>query len=158
MRQCCTATDWIDRVVEKRPYQSVDNLITQAGEIWATMHEDDLIQAFEGHPKIGDPASLKEKFRATLNVATNEQSGVNQADEQVLEQLAKFNQAYLEKFGFIYIICASEKSAEYMLSNIRQRVENSRGAELVTAAREQWKITTIRLNNIFSQENCARSQ
>ncbi len=147
--QCCSATNWIRQVVAGRPYHSMATLVATADEFWASMQENDLLEAFEGHPKIGDPDSLKEKYRSTLEVASHEQSGVKLANDQVLEKLARLNHEYLDKFGFIFIICARGKSAEQMLTNIEQRLLNTRARELVIAASEQWQITLIRLNNLF---------
>jgi 2-oxo-4-hydroxy-4-carboxy-5-ureidoimidazoline decarboxylase len=149
--QCCSATQWIRRVADGRPYQSMAILIATADKIWVSMQEDELLEAFDGHPKIGDPDSLKEKYRSTLTVASHEQSGVKEANDQLLENLAQQNHNYFDKFGFIFIICASGKSANEMLASIDERLSHSRDRELVIAAREQWQITLIRLNNLFDQ-------
>ena len=116
------------------------------------MREQDLLEAFDGHPKIGDPDSLKKKYAATKKLATSEQSAVQYASDETIDELAACNQAYLDKFGFIFIICASGKSADEMLVSIKNRISNSRERELLLAAEEQRKITHLRLNKLFSSQ------
>ena len=149
MQRCCTASRWVNRMVEGRPYPGIAEMLERAGEHWSGMVETDWLEAFEGHPRIGDPESLKAKYRATLATASGEQSSVRQADESTLAGLAEGNQAYFERFGFIFIIFASGKSAPEMLANLQNRLGNSRQTELATAAAEQWKITRRRLEEQF---------
>lgn len=113
--------------------------------------ESDLLEALDGHPQIGNVATLKEKYRNTQDSAAHEQSGANEADDEVLEALAKSNQEYLDKFGFIFIVFATGKSAQQMLDLLLARLPNDRGTELVNAATEQNKITRLRLNKLFEQ-------
>ena len=150
LHQCCTAGKWIEQTLQSRPHSSFDHLLASAEHVWESMGEADWLEAFDGHPKIGDPASLKKKYHSTLHTASSEQSGVNVASDEVIQQLALVNQQYLDKFGFIFIICATGKSAEEMLQSITDRIGNKREQELAIAAAEQWKITLIRLNNLFS--------
>ena len=150
MQRCCTASRWVNRMVEGRPYPGIAELLANAREHWSGMVESDWLEAFEGHPRIGDPESLKAKYRATLATASGEQSSVRQADEDTLAALAAGNQAYFERFGFIFIIFASGKSAPEMLAHLRSRLGNSRQAELAAAAGEQWKITRRRLDELFA--------
>lgn len=114
------------------------------------MQEPDWLEAFDGHPKIGDPASLKKKYHSTQALASEEQSGVREATDQHIADLAKANQSYLDRFGFIFIICATGKTAEEMLGTILDRLNNTRDQELRIAAKEQLKITHIRLENLIS--------
>lgn len=135
-------------MIKSRPYHSHDDLRQRTIAHWQTMHKDDLLEAFAGHPKIGDLSSLKEKFHGTSTHASQEQSGVESASEAVLEQLAEFNNAYENKFGFIFIVCASGKSAQEMLNIIKVRILHDYGKELTIAAEEQLKITLIRLERL----------
>lgn len=148
--QCCAATRWVDSVLDVRPYSSVKVLLQAAEDCWASMEEPDYLEAFDGHPKIGDPASLKAKYAATHTMASNEQASVQQANEKIIMDLASCNQAYEDKFGFIFIICATGKSADEMLSSIKARLVNSREKELQLAAIEQGKITTLRIEKLFN--------
>jgi 2-oxo-4-hydroxy-4-carboxy-5-ureidoimidazoline decarboxylase len=149
LMQCCAATRWIDEVLEMRPYSSVKVLLHAAEVCWASMKEPDYLEAFDGHPKIGDPASLKAKYVSTHTMASNEQASVQQASEKIIMDFASCNQAYEDKFGFIFIICATGKSADEMLSSIRARLVNNRDKELQIAAIEQGKITSLRIEKLF---------
>ena len=97
------------------------------------------------YPAIGDRGSLAARFPATHELSSREQSAVNFTSARVLDELAHANQAYLDRFGFIFIVCATGKSAEEMLKLLRDRLGNDRATELRTAAEEQAKITALRL-------------
>ena len=127
-------------------------MFEKADEVWALSTEDDFLQAFEGHPEIGDVSTLREKYRNTEKLAGHEQSGVNSANEDTLQLLAQGNNDYKEKFGFIFIVCATGKSAEEMLQLLQQRLPNNRDEELANAAEEQRKITRIRLNKLLEEK------
>ncbi|WP_020406405.1 2-oxo-4-hydroxy-4-carboxy-5-ureidoimidazoline decarboxylase [Hahella ganghwensis] len=146
--QCCTSSAWVERMTATRPYQNADSLFEAADRHWAELGEPDYLEAFEGHPKIGDVNSLRAKYANTKALAGAEQSGVSAATEQTLQALAEGNTAYEEKFGFIFIVCATGKSAEEMLELLNQRLPNDRETELRNAAEEQRKITQIRLGKL----------
>jgi 2-oxo-4-hydroxy-4-carboxy-5-ureidoimidazoline decarboxylase len=120
-------------------------LLFAARNEWFGLTERDWLEAFSHHPKIGDRASLAARFPATHDLSAKEQSGVGSAQDDVITALAEGNEAYLERFGFIFIVCATGKSAEEMLALLRQRLGNERAAELRIAAEEQAKITALRL-------------
>ena len=146
---CCSALRWAEQLADLRPFISIAALREASDACWADMGERDLLEAFDGHPKIGDPESLKQKYAATKSLATSEQSGVRFASDATIDELANSNQDYLDKFGFIFIICATGKSADEMLASIKARITNNRDQELVLAAEEQRKITNLRLNKLF---------
>lgn len=149
--QCCTSERWIESMVASRPYASVEALYWLADKYWRKLEEADYLQAFEGHPKIGDVNSLKEKYRHTKVLAAGEQSAVDGASDEVIHSLADGNRAYEERFGFIFIICATGKSAEQMLALLEARLPNNRDTELRNAAEEQRKIFHIRLNKLLGE-------
>ena len=147
--QCCTSSTWVKRMVESRPYADAEALVQAANENWLDLQEADFLEAFEGHPKIGDVSSLKAKYANTKELASGEQSGVNAADEATIEALANGNTEYEKKFGFIFIVCATGKSAGEMLELLNARLPNDRDTELKNAAEEQRKIFHIRLNKLI---------
>ncbi|MEJ2176672.1 MAG: 2-oxo-4-hydroxy-4-carboxy-5-ureidoimidazoline decarboxylase [Gammaproteobacteria bacterium] len=149
LMQCCNASRWAQEMVECRPFASLSALQVSSQTIWAEMREQDFLEAFDGHPKIGDPDSLKLKYNTTKEIASSEQSGIQHASDQIIDELASYNQAYLDKFGFIFIVCATGKTANEMLTSIKRRLSNRRQQELALAANEQQKITTIRINKLF---------
>lgn len=142
---CCTCEAWAARVPDGAPFDSVDALVECAREKWSKVTEPDILEAFSGHPQIGDLEALRNKYADT---ASAEQGQVADADEQVLIRLRDQNQAYLDKFGFIFIVCATGKSAEQMLTLLDARIVNTRAEELINGAREQMAITEIRLRNL----------
>lgn len=147
--QCCTASRWVDAMVSSRPFDNQDQLLETASMQWRTLQNQDFIEAFEGHPMIGNPDSLKEKYRNTHAMASGEQSGMKQATDDVILELARLNLEYFEKFGFIFIVCATGKSAGEMLELIQSRINNDDDSEIAIAAREQEKITAIRINKLI---------
>ena len=114
------------------------------------MEAADFMQAFASHPKIGEK-HLKEKFASTANWAEGEQAGAANAGEETIKQLPTHNETYLEKFGYIFLVCATGKTAEEMLAILLEREGNEPAQELQIAAGEQNKITSIRLNKLCSQ-------
>jgi len=150
LRLCCVAERWIDAMLQGRPYADADVLLEQAHEHWQRLGEADYLQAFTGHPKIGDIHSLQKKYADSQTSAAHEQAGVNSASESVIEALAQGNATYEKKFGFIFIVCASGKAAAQMLALLQQRLNNDHSTELAIAATEQEKITALRLQKIIS--------
>ncbi|WP_020560622.1 2-oxo-4-hydroxy-4-carboxy-5-ureidoimidazoline decarboxylase [Thiofilum flexile] len=153
--QCCVAERWVSQMVASAPFTSEEHLFTQADSIWANLGEADYLQAFEGHPKIGDVSSLKQKYANTKALASGEQATVKQADDDTLQRLATGNQAYEAKFGFIFIVCATGKSAAEMLKLLEARLPNNRETEVQNAAEEQRKITRIRLEKLLNSLEAA---
>jgi 2-oxo-4-hydroxy-4-carboxy-5-ureidoimidazoline decarboxylase len=147
--QCCTANAWVERMVAAMPFNHFEALSEQADINWQGLTEADYLQAFEGHPKIGDVSSLREKYRSTEKIAAGEQSGVNTATETTLTQLKQLNDDYQEKFGFIFIVCATGKTASQMLAILEQRIINNRSDEIINAAEEQRKILQIRIEKMI---------
>ncbi len=151
--QCNTSERWCKNMERSRPFTDVESLKKQADKHWGKSKEEDLLQAFEGHPEIGDISTLCEKYCNTEKLAGHEQSGVNSATENTLQLLAQGNKDYKEKFGFIFIICASGKNADEMLTLLLERLPNSRKQELENAAEEQRKIMHIRLGKLLEKES-----
>ena len=146
---CCTSDTWVSGMVEARPFSDLYELQKVALNVWDKCQEADLLQAFEGHPKIGDLSSLREKYANTKGLASNEQSGVNVATEEVLQALADGNNDYDKKNGFIFIVFATGKSAAEMLVLLQKRLLNDLATELKKAALEQSKITALRINKLL---------
>ena len=147
--QCCTSERWIKSMVNARPYANSQDVRSQADDNWRELGEEDYLQAFEGHPKIGDVGSLKAKYANTKELAAGEQSGMTVAGDDVINTLAEGNLDYEQKFGFIFIVCATGKSAQQMSDLLQARLPNERTTELGNAAEEQRKIFQIRLNQLL---------
>lgn len=150
LEKCCGSSKWISEMVKAVPYSTVDSIHNHCDLSWKKCQEDDYLEAFKHHPQIGNIQSLKEKFASTSNWASNEQKGTSDANENILQQLKSGNDAYLKKFGFIFIVCATGKSAEQMLDLLNHRLPNNRNEELQIAAAEQNNITHLRLDKLLS--------
>jgi len=146
LEKCCVSSTWINQFIAERPFASSDDLIQKAAMVWyQNCSAEDYMEAFTGHPKIGDVESLKEKFSATKEWAGNEQSKVTEASSETINALALANTEYETKFGYIFIVSASGKSADEMLKIITARLHHSEDDEIRVSMNEQHKITVIRL-------------
>jgi len=148
--RCCAAKKWVAQMADRRPFRSRDDLMTAADTLWQGLEPSEWKDAFGHHPRIGDLESLKERFGSTATWAEGEQSGVRTASDEILMKLATGNREYEEKFGYIFIVCATGKSAVEMLDLLKQRIDNGGDKELAIAAEEQRKITRIRLEKLLS--------
>ena len=136
-------------MVQARPFTDKRSITNQADLAWQELSEVDYLEAFEGHPKIGDVNSLRAKYANTKELAGNEQGLVKEANDDVLQVLSQGNSDYEVKFGFIFIVCATGKSAKEMSDLLQARLPNSRAQELVNAAEEQRKIFQLRITKAF---------
>lgn len=147
--RCCGSTRWVARILEQRPFVSTAALFEAADRIWSELEPNDYLEAFSHHPQIGaDLAELKRKFASTASWSTSEQAGAGSAEQATLETLRDGNRAYLERFGFIFIVCATGKTAAEMLALLHSRLPNDPATELRIAAGEQAKITKLRLEKL----------
>lgn len=149
LTKCCGSSAWVDRMLPFFPADDLVELLEDAEEQWFLCSEKDWKEAFAHHPKIGDTATLKTKFASTADWAAGEQSGVNKASSATIEELAQSNKEYEEKFGYIFIVYASGKSAEEMLAALKNRLQNSPEVEIEIAADEQNKITKLRIEKLL---------
>lgn len=150
---CCGSHRWARKMTEARPFADVSELIEQAKEIWQNLGTKDWLEAFAAHPKIGERKAAPLQQAQSAEWSKGEQSGTQTATEPVLNELAEANRLYNEKFGFIFIVCATGKSAAEMLEICRARLSNNSEAEIRIAADEQSKITEIRLKKLLESEN-----
>ena len=149
LEKCCGARNWTTAMENARPFRSRDHMISVAGKIWNDCNLEDALEAFSDHPKIGDRENLAKKFASTREWAAREQGGVSGASLETLNNLAEMNRLYEEKFGYIFIVYATGKSADEMLALLRERFENNLGSELEIAKKEQHKITKLRLRKLI---------
>ena len=149
LSRCCGARAWVAAMLALRPFTSEQALLRAAAEAWSKLGKDDYLEAFSHHPQIGaDRAELARRFARTAQLSAAEQAGVAHADAATLDALAEANRAYLARFGYIFIVCATGKSAEQTLSLLRGRLPNAPETELHIAAAEQAKITALRLQKL----------
>ncbi len=148
--KCCGSSSWVNKMLPVFPVEDLVDLLESAEEKWNECSEEDWKEAFEHHPKIGDINSLKEKFASTKEWASTEQGGLNNASENIINELLRVNKKYEERFGFIFIVCATGKSAEEMLLVLNSRFNNPADKEIKIASAEQLKITNLRLEKLFT--------
>ena len=147
---CCGSATWVAALHQQFPFATAEALYAEADRIWYSLNEADWREAFTHHPKIGDVNALKEKFASTATWAAGEQGAVRLASQGTLEALAAGNDAYERKFGYIFIVCATGKSAEEMLALLQARLPNAPEAEIRIAMGEQAKITRLRLEKLIA--------
>jgi 2-oxo-4-hydroxy-4-carboxy-5-ureidoimidazoline decarboxylase len=144
MIACCGARKWANAMIAHRPIADEQELHEIADRAWETMNEADWMEAFETHPRIGEPKDSN-PFSQSSRWSQQEQSSVNTATETTLAQLAEANARYQERFGFTYVVCATGKSPEEMLSILNRRLSSDLSSEMREAAAQQRQIMHIRL-------------
>src|SRR6188472_4562056 len=145
LRACCGSERWVERMMHSRPFASRETALAAARDVWLSLDETDWREAFSRHPKIGDRDALQRRFPESHHLSAREQAGVDGAHEDVLGELASRNREYEARFGYIFIVCATGKSAGEMLVLLRERLTHSPADEIRVAAGEQAKITALRL-------------
>lgn len=149
---CCGSENWVRLLLQEFPFDNEQSLLAIAENAWYNKCTDrDWLEAFTHHPKIGDTKSLAEKFAATHQFAANEQAAMNAASQSLIEELAHANAEYESKFGFIFIVCATGKSAAEMLRLLLDRITNTKEEELNVAMGEQHKISVLRLKKMIAE-------
>jgi 2-oxo-4-hydroxy-4-carboxy-5-ureidoimidazoline decarboxylase len=149
LARCCGAARWVAGMMARRPFPSTAALQADADAVWASLAPADFLEAFTHHPRIGGgPATPAAP--GGQDWSRQEQARVAEADAATRDALTAANQRYLERFGYIFIVCATNKSAGEMLDLLEARLLNDPARELTVAAREQAKITRLRLEKLAS--------
>ena len=146
---CCSSQNWANKMAQSRPFGSLEAMHSVATQIWEDLRVQDWLEAFEHHPRIGDRQALAARFASTRNWSANEQVGVEKAEEDILDRLASGNEKYSQRFGYVFLVCATGKSALEMLNLLEARINNSPEEELQIAQQEQQKIMLLRLDKMF---------
>lgn len=152
---CCGSRAFAAAVAQARPFTDLDSLLTAADRIWWSLAASDWLEAFACHPRIGESKSRSESKNPGESTghsssqfaawSAQEQAEAHTAAEAVLESIARKNREYEARHGFIYIVCASGRSAEELLAVLDRRLGNSTESELREAAEQQRQITRLRL-------------
>jgi OHCU decarboxylase len=150
---CCGSREWSRRMADARPFASVDALMRAAGDVWRELGPADWHEAFSAHPRIGESRRILPGETATSAWwSAVEQAGVGLAGPRVLESLAEANERYERRFGHIFLVCATRRSAAEILAELESRLSNEPARELDVAAAEQQRITAIRLARLIGDE------
>lgn len=150
LMDCCGCARWAMNVTVQRPFASMKALFDAADQNMQTLSREDWLEAFSHHPQIGEKAAAGSESHRRW--ATGEQAGARVATEDVKTRLARGNREYYSKFGYIYIVCATGKSAEEMLALLEERLQNDAARELPIAAEQQRRITRVRLEKLLTGE------
>jgi len=156
---CCGSRRWASQMAHARPFSDPEELREKATDIWWSLDSNDWLDAFRSHPKIGEnkPTASDEKkdqmHSGAREWSEQEQAGVRNAKEETMDYLAQLNLKYEAKFGYIFIVCATGKSSEEMLTILQERLENDEMKELPIAAAEQAKITDLRLKKMLGMRD-----
>jgi OHCU decarboxylase len=149
--KCCGSKRWAQGMTQARPFATLNDVLAEAERVWLSLNEADWLEAFRAHPKIGERKAATAQSAEAQKWSAQEQSGVTQASASTISELAERNREYEDRFGFIFIVCASGKSSEEMLAIINERIRNDAETELRAAAAEQSKITRLRLEKLLNQ-------
>jgi OHCU decarboxylase len=166
LRRCCGSTRWATLMTAARPFVTLDAALERADAVWSSLAPDDWLEAFHGHPRIGENTRAEKAGTAgrarkaggageagdarAAAWSDQEQAGVRLADNIVRDRLAEANRDYEARFGYIFIVCATGKSAEEMLAMLERRLTSDPDTERRTAAEEQRKITRLRLAKLVT--------
>jgi 2-oxo-4-hydroxy-4-carboxy-5-ureidoimidazoline decarboxylase len=151
-RSCCAASRWIEAMVNARPFATRTRLFGVADAAWEATGPDDWREAFAAHPRIGERADASRFGDQSSAWSGAEQGRAAEAPDEMRRELATLGREYERRFGTIYIVCANGRAGEDLLADLRSRLGNSAGQELEIAAREQHRITRVRLDKLISAE------
>jgi OHCU decarboxylase len=135
----------------ERPFEVVAELLESTDRIWWELEPQDWLEAFSHHPKIGEKKAAAAQSTDAARWSEQEQAETSGTGEELLAELSALNRAYEERFGFIFIVCASGKTTEEMIALLRERLHNDVDTELRVAAEEQRRITHLRLRKLLEQ-------
>lgn len=148
--QCCGSKRWAREIANARPYATIETPLAKAHDTWWSLDPSDWLEAFRSHPKIGEKKAADKVSAQSQQWSGQEQSGVANASQDTVASLAALNEDYEQKFGYIFIICATGKTSAEMLSALRERLQHDPESELPIAAAEQGKITELRLKKLLT--------
>jgi OHCU decarboxylase len=149
--KCCGSRRWAERMAARRPFDSIDELLRTADEIWWGLEARDWLEAFSHHPKIGEKRAAPAQSAEAARWSEQEQSATASARQATLDALLRANLAYEARFGYIFIVCATGKTTEEMLALLEERLGNDPESELRIAAEEQRRITRLRLGKLLEK-------
>lgn len=151
LRACCGSGRWVERMIAARPFGSPARAREEADRIWNDLSREDWLEAFDHHPRIGERTAAAAQDATGAAWSSEEQAKVTAAGNQVKAELARVNEEYERRFGYIYIVSATAKSASELLAIARGRLGNDPGTELRVAAEEQRKIMQLRLTKLLEK-------
>jgi 2-oxo-4-hydroxy-4-carboxy-5-ureidoimidazoline decarboxylase len=141
---CCGSSAWAAELAARRPFANPDDLCETSDWVWAGLPEDAWHEAFDSHPRIGQQRAHAATDESLAWSSEEQRAAAPQEGETKLA-LGEANRQYEEKFGRIFIVCASGRSAAEILAICRERMKNTADDEMLEAAEQQRQITQLRL-------------
>jgi 2-oxo-4-hydroxy-4-carboxy-5-ureidoimidazoline decarboxylase len=154
---CCGASRWVDAMLAGRPYAGTAELLARSERAWRDCGPADWEEAFSHHPRIGETNAAAPVTDAARRWSAAEQGAVTAGDAEARRVLADANREYEQRFGRIYIVCASGRGPDDLLRDLRERLANSSERELAVSAAEQGNITRQRLSRRFADQGTGDS-
>src|SRR5438128_11534444 len=122
--KCCGSKSWARAMTKARPFENADHLLNEADRVWWSLDPADWLEAFRAHPKIGEKKAVTIQPEEAQAWSEQEQSGTQNAPAGTMVLLAEGNRKYEQRFGFIFIVCATGKSSKEMLAILNDRLGN----------------------------------
>jgi 2-oxo-4-hydroxy-4-carboxy-5-ureidoimidazoline decarboxylase len=138
-------------MASSRPVEDLATLLATSDRIWRDLNAEDWLEAFQSHPRIGESTAPRESSARSKEWSVQEQRRAAESDDLLKRALTEGNREYEQRFDRIFVICASGKSAEEILANLRNRLKNDDAAELREAAEQQRQIAQIRLRKWLAE-------
>jgi OHCU decarboxylase len=148
LRACCGSGRWVERMIARRPWTSLDDLLASSDDVCRVLRPEDWMEAFSHHPRLGETQAAVPQGERARGWSAGEQAALTGAAAELRQALAAANAAYEQQFGYICIVCAAGKDSEELLAVTRARLGNSPQIELRIAAEEQRKIARLRLHKL----------
>ena len=155
LSSCCGSTRWSEAMVARRPFVTCDALLQAADEEWKRLSPNDWLEAFAHHPRIGERRAAAHVDARARRWSESEQSSAASSDDGAKQRLAAAQHEYEARFGHIFLISASGKGSQEILSTLRTRMSNDPKTELGVAAEEQRQITRLRLKQAVDASTTA---
>jgi OHCU decarboxylase len=149
--KCCGSSRWANRMAARMPFDDFHQMMAEADRIWAGLEPQDWLEAFSHHPKIGEKRAAPAQSAEAARWSEQEQEGASAADDEKLAELTMLNRAYEDRFGYIFIVCATGKTTQEMLALLKERLVDEPDRELRIAAEEQRRITQLRLRKLLEK-------
>ncbi|WP_424185317.1 2-oxo-4-hydroxy-4-carboxy-5-ureidoimidazoline decarboxylase [Actinokineospora sp. G85] len=146
---CCASGRWADAVVAKRPFDDLDDLVAASTEALAVLDWPDVLEAVEAHPRLGEPADGEDRESAW---SRQEQLAAASPDEALRADLVEGNRRYEERFGHVFLICATGLPVEAVLAALRHRLGNDDETERAVVRDELAKIVELRLGKLVDSD------
>ena len=153
LRACCGSSRWVEAMLARRPFASLDHLLAAADDAWLATGPRDWDEAFAHHPRIGERQAAAQVSATAGAWSAGEQATAVGGGAAVRAALAEANAAYERRFGRIYLVCAAGRSAEELLADVAARMGNDPEREREVAMEEQRKITRLRLNTLIGAQD-----